>query len=216
MSSFVLKILGIILMAIDHVGLMFFPTEYTFRALGRIAFPIFAFQTTQGFKYSKNKEKYILRLLLFTVISQLPYWFFLKTAIPENSFMLNVGATLTLGSLCLYILEKKSHLTLKLLLVPITISLARFIPMDYGWIGVSIIVLFYLLERRPIFLSFGFVSMIIIYCLAHTSPFELPAILALLPILMYDGKQGPKAKYLFYSFYPLHFLILFGIKLLIT
>ena len=114
------------------------------------------------------------------------------------------------------ILEKKSHLTLKLLLVPITISLARFIPMDYGWIGVSIIVLFYLLERRPIFLSFGFVSMIIIYCLAHTSPFELPAILALLPILMYDGKQGPKAKYLFYSFYPLHFLILFGIKLLIT
>ena len=56
MSSFVLKILGIILMSIDHVGLMFFPAEYTFRALGRIAFPIFAFQTTQGFKYSKNKE----------------------------------------------------------------------------------------------------------------------------------------------------------------
>lgn len=215
MSSFWLKILGIILMAIDHIGLMFFPTELIFRALGRIAFPIFAFQITQGFKYTKSKEKYMFKLILFTIISQLPYWFFLKTAIPENEFMINVGATLTLGALCLYVMDKVQVLPVKIILVPLLVSLGYFIPMDYGWAGIAMIVLFYLFEKNTILLSSTFFCLIIIYCITHQSPFELPAILALFPILMYNGKQGLKVKNLFYIFYPLHFLILFGIKLLI-
>lgn len=216
MSSFALKILGIILMTVDHIGLMFVEQDYIFRAIGRIAFPIFAFQITQGFKHTKNKENYILKLLIFTIISQLPYWLFLKTAIPTIPFSLNVGGTLTLGALCLYVIEKIQYLPLRVILVPLLILIGFFIPIDYGWFGITMIVLFYLFENNVVLLSTSLFFIVIIYCITRLSIFELPVLLALLPIFAYNQKQGPKVKYLFYIFYPLHLLILTVIKLLIV
>ena len=60
MSSFALKILGILTMCIDHLGFMFFQDEISYRLIGRLAMPIFAFQLAVGFSHSKNKEKHIL------------------------------------------------------------------------------------------------------------------------------------------------------------
>ena len=57
MSSFALKFLAIVLMTIDHVGLLLFPTHRILRAIGRLAFPIFAFQIGVGFKHTHCKEK---------------------------------------------------------------------------------------------------------------------------------------------------------------
>ena len=60
-------------MLIDHIGAVFYPQVTLFRIIGRIAFPIFAYQIGVGYKNTKNLRKYLLRLLLVGIISQVPY-----------------------------------------------------------------------------------------------------------------------------------------------
>ena len=54
-----LKIIAMVSMALDHIGLLFFPDAAIFRILGRIAFPIFAYMIAEGCRYTKNRAKYL-------------------------------------------------------------------------------------------------------------------------------------------------------------
>ena len=54
----VLKIIALITMLIDHIGLVFFPGIEIFRIIGRISFPIFAFMIAEGCEHTENKKKY--------------------------------------------------------------------------------------------------------------------------------------------------------------
>ena len=65
-----LKLIAALLMVIDHVGAVFFPTIHILRYLGRLSFPIFAFCISEGFYYTKSKTKYLLKLLIFAIISE--------------------------------------------------------------------------------------------------------------------------------------------------
>ncbi len=73
MSSFVLKIIACVFMLVDHVGFILIKNNRIFRIIGRLAMPIFAFQVAQGFKHTSSKPKYILRMFLFTLISEVPF-----------------------------------------------------------------------------------------------------------------------------------------------
>ena len=117
MSSFSLKLLAIGLMFIDHIGFLLFPKISILRYFGRLAFPIFAFQLCIGFDNTRSKEKYILRMLAFTFISQLPFWFFIKTAVPNHTPLLNIGATFTCALVALYCIDKIDKNWLKCLSV---------------------------------------------------------------------------------------------------
>lgn len=208
MSSFSLKVLAIIFMLIDHVGFMFFPNLSILRTIGRLAFPTFAFQISIGFKNTKNKEKYILRMIIFTLISQYPFWLMTISKIPDSQFTLNVGATLTLGLVCLYCIEKFQNKFLKVLLPLLILAISFLIPMDYSWYGVLIIILFYIFSKSKILTFSSYFITLLSYMIYKNSFFNLPAILSLIPIFLYNGKKGKSAKYLFYIFYPLHLLIL--------
>jgi len=74
-----LKILAMITMLIDHLGHMRLLPEawYTVsRTIGRIAFPIFAYQIAVGFDKTSSRKRYAVRLLVFALIAQVPYtWF---------------------------------------------------------------------------------------------------------------------------------------------
>lgn len=65
-----LKIIALIAMIVDHIGLVFFPNIAVFRIIGRVSFPIFAFFISEGYYYTKSKKKYIITLLIFAIISQ--------------------------------------------------------------------------------------------------------------------------------------------------
>ena len=107
-------------MALDHFAMVFFYRRvemlplcprplfyfyYTCRSIGRIALPIFIFLMSEGFKYTRSKPKYLLRLLIFAIISEIPYnladakrfWFPLEQ---------NILFTLFMSLLNLYIIEK--------------------------------------------------------------------------------------------------------------
>ncbi len=170
MSTLALKILAILFMFIDHLGFaigsstfaaMNFSGGYYFcRAIGRLAFPIFAFLIANGFKHTKNLKKYILRLFAFAIISEVPFDLFvsgkvtlisLSGLLPDFRFD-NVFFTLLLGLLflCLhrYYTEKfdkyawaASSVTLFVLC-----AFAGFITSDYGAVGVAWVALFGLFD----------------------------------------------------------------------
>ena len=102
LDSFQLKWIAIITMLIDHVGAIFFPGNLVFRYVGRIAFPIFCFQLVEGFFHTRNIEKYMLRLGIFAIISEIPYDLAFRGNILDFEHQ-NVFFTLFLGILMLYL-----------------------------------------------------------------------------------------------------------------
>ncbi|MBQ8299028.1 MAG: conjugal transfer protein TraX [Clostridia bacterium] len=175
---------------------------------GRLAFPIFAFQIANGFSHTKSKEKYIIRMLIFTIISQIPYDLFLNAAAPGTAFKLNVGATLTTGLLALYVIDKIKHPAIKMPLLFILFGISWIVPMDYSFYGFLAIIIFYIFKDSKFLHSIGYAILLLFYCHVCSSGFNIPAILALIPICLYNGQKGKNIKYLFYAFYPLHMLFL--------
>ena len=69
-SNFILKIIALIFMTIDHVGVFLpsSPLQFTFRVLGKIALPIFIYTTLEGCKKTKDIKKYMLRLGVMSIL----------------------------------------------------------------------------------------------------------------------------------------------------
>lgn len=218
LSGSSLKLIAVVTMLIDHFADVFrddisfltlplfgtsFTTYYILRKIGRLAFPIFCFLIAEGFIHTKDRKKYGINLLIFALISEIPFdlCFF---GSPLHLSYQNVYFTLFLGFLVLYILEYVKSDVLKLVLSLITALTANLLNTDYGILGVLLIVMIYCLREQKIirtlialpFLSGG-----------------LAAWCAFLPINMYNGKRGfikgKALKYVFYAFYPLHILLLF-------
>ena len=103
MTSFALKIIAIVSMFCDHFGDAYIGSFSFFNLIGRIAFPIFAFQISEGFIHTKSIKKYFLRLGIFALISQIPFWLFAHKFLGPNDLSLNVFFTLFLGLLGIYL-----------------------------------------------------------------------------------------------------------------
>ena len=115
MSAFVLKIIAIVTMFIDHLGYAVHNGSFSsFNYIGRLAFPIFAFQISEGYIHTKNIKKYFLRLLLFAVISQLPFMIF-NSILNIHKLYLNTLFTLFLGLVSIYIYDKCKYKSLGIL-----------------------------------------------------------------------------------------------------
>lgn len=207
MSSFDLKIFAIISMFIDHLGNVFFPEQLLFRAIGRISFPIFAFQTGIGFKHTKSKEKHILLLLLFALISQIPFLF--VTNIHASNSSLNIFFTFAFALTIIYSLEKIKHYVIKIPLALIIFLIAFLLKVDYGVLGILLTVCLYFFNNNKIGTLFIIFAFTILHYLLKGVPLQILGIFSLIFILNFNGKKGPNAKWLFYIFYPLHMLILF-------
>ncbi|MCI8482576.1 MAG: hypothetical protein HFJ27_06000 [Clostridia bacterium] len=95
MSNFILKIIAMITMFCDHLGYALYSRFSSFNYIGRLAFPIFAFGISEGYAHTKSKKNYCLRLLMFGIISQVPFMLF--TSMFEIGFSLNIFFTLLIG-----------------------------------------------------------------------------------------------------------------------
>ena len=226
-----LKWIAIITMLIDHTGATvvegmlstasahdyqrWYVLYMIMRAIGRLAFPIFCYLLVEGVKHTSNPKKYAVRLLVFALISDMPfdYAFFGGWFVWSQQ---NVFFTLLIGFIAVecgrYLEEWCSKPMLKYLLIAVSTFAfmvgADFLHTDYGSMGVLTIVLMYyfpqiLPEKRK---NFGFLFAIIPLML--TNYYEVPALLDTLIVRKYDGTRGRQMKYFFYAFYPVHLLIL--------
>lgn len=221
-----LKLIAIGLMLIDHFASMLLPvlpalkmpllafagkqlTLYTLmRLMGRMSFPIFCFLIAEGFAHTRNKVKYGLRLLVFAVVSEIPFNL-MKNSSLFYFGMQNIFFTLFFGVALLYILEKVTHPAKKALYMAMVLVLTVVLRTDYNLRGVLLILLLYILRERPVektVLALSFLS-------------NIAAFGAFVPINMYNGQRGfvrsRILQYSFYVFYPVHILLLFAIKMLL-
>ena len=218
MTSFILKSIGVITMLFDHVGDAIIGKFSFCNLIGRIAFPIFAFQAVQGYIYTKDLKKHMLKLFIFACISQIPFMLFLST-FTEEILTLNIFFTLFLGLLALFVYDKCKNKVLGFLFVILTSIIAYFIHVDYGAFGILLMFCFYFFKDKKVPMAITTIVLcflrfvpdiiatpvlwyIYIQCAIFTA-------LSLIFILFYNKKEGPKAKYFFYIFYPLHLLILY-------
>ena len=197
---------------------------------GRFAFPIFAFQLTEGYTHTKDLKKYFFRLLIFAIISQIPFTLFLLKF--TDTFALNIFFQLLFGLLFMAIYDKVNK-PLGIFSGIVFAVLAQLLHFDYGWYGIAIIMIFYLFKNhKALMVSFFIITSIIKYVVPLISFSLLNIInilftmnmysllcvftcLSIIFILFYNGKKGKDLKYFLYVFYPAHLLILYLLDLVI-
>lgn len=241
MNGSTLKIIAMVVMLIDHIGAFFLSflikslygetdtgnlqfLYLVLRQIGRTAFPIFCFLLVEGFLHTKNSFRYMVRLLLFAFISEIPF----DLAFADSIFYIkaqNVYFTLAIGMAMMIVVHKlitkgqslelsegsgmmtkELYNVLAILLFLAFCGLGELINCDYGGNGVALIGIFYFLRNNRI------LACILGYMSFLWEAFCFPAFL-LIPL--YNGKRGIRIKYLFYAFYPLHIIVLYFLRVMI-
>ena len=206
MSLFVLKIIGIFSMFLDHYYFIIGGSRIL-NIIGRIAFPIFAFALNEGYRHTKNLKLYLIRLGIFALVIQLPL-FFSSTKYPMNIFF-----TLFTGLLIITIMNtKKVNIFPKILIIASLFYITKKFEFDYSIYGILLVMIFNIFYNRKmlIFVSFLFLNLIIVYSpeIFDLSKIQIYSIFSLIFIFLYNGKKGKSMKYFFYLFYPLHFFVI--------
>ena len=75
LSGNALKIIALIAMTVDHIGVILLGGNVVWRIIGRISFPIFAFMIAEGCRYTKNKRQYLGTIFLLGAVCQAVYYF---------------------------------------------------------------------------------------------------------------------------------------------
>ncbi|MBQ3497068.1 MAG: conjugal transfer protein TraX [Oscillospiraceae bacterium] len=238
-TSFSLHVMAMAFMLCDHLWATVIPGSDWLTCIGRLAFPIFAFMTVEGYFHTKNLKKYTLRLLLFAVLSEIPF----NLAFGGGVFYplhQNVLWTFLLSIGLIHWNEKaraKQKLLPRILVgcasVIVGYVVGLFTMIDYFYAGALTVLVFYFFRKRTWWSLAGqlaclwYINTALLggYCyeivlwtgrtfLLHR---QALALLALIPIWLYRGRQGHHSRafqYVCYAFYPAHLLILGLIRLL--
>lgn len=207
----VLKWIAVLTMVIDHVGAILFPDQIWMRVIGRVAFPVYAYCLAEGFRYTSDYRRYLGRLALFAILSEIPFDLAFY-GVPFSFAHQNVFFTLTLGLILLWVLERfREQLLLCAGAFVVLCFLAQALHMDYGAGGLLMVFAFYL-ARQGTSPWIGWGIFVFINLFGYAGGVQWAAILALLPIGLYSGKAGKKKQRFFYWIYPLHLLLLWVIE----
>jgi len=225
MSSFVLKILACIFMFIGHIPFVFPDTVIPCILVGKLAFPIFAFLVSEGYVHTHNLKKYLMRLLVLAVISQLPAFLLFNS----NSLYLNIFFTLALGLISIRFFDKIRNKYFRIVPVIVLSAVSELLGCDFGAIGVLMITCFYVFRTNKVGIVLS--ETLIMVALFAQKLYNYPAfnstiiryillqflftIVSLIFIIFYNGKRGKdtrKVKLGFYFFYPIHLTFLCILK----
>lgn len=230
LSGSTLKLIAVLSMVIDHfaasalalarkihfggktpIGLFIGSKDFlilyrVMRYIGRIAFPIYCFMLVEGISRTRSKGKYVMRLFLFAVLSEIPF----DLAIYQKIFYWghqNVFFELALGVLGIWLIqilrEKMKNFWVPFIGVSLVSAVvAELAGFDYGYMGIGCIMLLYL---------FCYAKVDQMIAGAVSFSWELTAPIAFLFLYFYNGKRGLQWKYFFYVIYPAHLLLYAGI-----
>lgn len=229
LNSTHLKIIAMFTMLMDHLGKTLFISQGWLTCIGRLAFPIFAFQIAEGYNHTKDFKVYFKRMLIYALIAEIPYN--VMAGFPINPAGQNVLFTFCISLLVIRAIDlswQKNRYIGILVAVAATFAgyvLAFLFMTDYMGYGVLTVVAFWAFGK----IKFGWIAQIISivyinwFMIAGESftlnmfgrelwvPIQAIGILSLIPIFLYNGKKGPGGKTFqraVYIFYPAHMLIL--------
>jgi hypothetical protein len=214
-----LKIIAIVTMVTDHVGRILYPDLLFLQVIGRLSFPLFAYLVVLGVESTKKPRKYMITLLSFGIISQVPYYL----AFGIQPFdRLNILFSLFLSAVTIYFYNKRSPLAF----LPLLLSLV--LPTEGSYYVVLTAVGMKLLKTTP---KLGILALValnlqFLFYPGIESQIQTLALFAV-PLVFIHIKNWLRKeilipensvayslrKYFFYAFYPLHLALLFSINL---
>ena len=173
------------------------------RTVGRIAFPTFAFLLAEGFVHTRDKSKYMINLFVFALLSEVP-WMLLNH---DGSH--NVLFTLLAGILGMHIIENSRNRWATMAFVTLVGAATAFADTDYSWRGYGLVLIFYMFRGRPDLQTLFGIPLMYEYGI-------IGIMMAFAVIWLYNGERGfirGKAwKYAFYSFYPVHLMLIYCLR----
>lgn len=196
---------GIVAPLLDGKGALLYISNI-FSILGRIAFPIFIFFVVEGFFKTKNTKKYLINLILFGIIAEVPFDIF-TSKVFYNPNWNNIMFTLALCLVTVWIIDElKGKVKNKFLWYGISVVivmafglLSMLLSLDYDYHAIILAYVFYIFYDRPVMsAAIGYISIIK----------ELYSFLGFAMTITYNGKRGKQYKWFNYLFYPVHLLII--------
>ena len=216
-----LKLIAMISMVFDHAGDMFFPDVMWPRMIGRLAMPIFSFFIAEGFSHTRDRKKYLCRLGIFALISEIPFDLAFEGKIGFSHQNIMLSFFLAVVALMLYdwiqggTKSEVNHASigktvLGVIAVAAIAALSLLLRADYTIFAVIAVFLFYVLRQKHPLVRTG--VGVAFLALTRTVGYYCTTGLSFIPLAMYNGKKGKGLKWLFYGFYPGHLLLLAAIK----
>ena len=213
-----LKILAMITMTIDHIGMVLFPQFRLLRIIGRLAMPIYAYMIAEGCRHTRSRARYFFRVAAMAALCQVVYY------IADGSLYQCILVTFSLSILVICavenVQEKRSPISAVLAVVTLGAALfvcqllPKLLPgtdfyVDYGFAGVLLPALVYFSQEKTKYLTVG------LFLLGITYRGIQWWALAAVPLLgMYNGQRGKGSLGpVFYWYYPLHLAVIYGIGL---
>ena len=231
-TSFSLHLMAMLFMLCDHLWGTIVPGNDWLTCIGRVCFPIYAFLLVEGYFHTSNLKKYVKRLLLFAVISEIPFNLAMASSV-IYPFHQNVlwSFLIALGLIhCNEKAKSTGKLWLRIIVAVFTILagylLGLITMVDYYHAGILMVLTFYFFHHRNWWdyvgqlLCLGYINLellggfgyeVVLFGETVFLTRQGLALLALIPIWLYKGKQGYHIKwwkYFCYAFYPVHLLIL--------
>lgn len=221
-----LKLIAIIAMTIDHAADLFYPgfpaklCPVLLHLIGRLTAPIMWFFVCEGYYYTKNVKKYMLRMFVFAVISHFAYCFaFGINPIPFSEGVFNqtsVMYPLFIAVVVLWLRNDNPSMNKRLKEIIIFVLIWTAFPADWSSIAVLAIISMY--QKRgnlkeqikamlPWVVLYGVISF---FFVNKVYALVLIGVLMVYPILnLYNGEKGKARwmKWFFYIYYPLHLII---------
>lgn len=211
-----LKLFAMIAMIIDHLKDSFFPEQIWMKVVGRLAMPVFAFMVAEGYHHTRDREKYLLRLFVFGLISEIPFDLVVKDRILELTHQ-NIMFTFAWSVLCLMCIDRiaeNENRTLRYVLNTVTVLFfaigSLLMGLDYNIVGPAVIVTYHFLREKSLVISNSIAALI--YLVFRNVGVYAFGVMGFIPIYLYNGKRGKGLKWLFYCFYPLHLLLIYLIR----
>lgn len=233
-DALTLKLIAMAFMLLDHTWATVWSVPW-FTMVGRLAFPIFAFQIVEGFFHTGNRKAYMLRMLVFALISEIPFNLMLADSF-VYPFHQNVMFTFLIALVLMQWMEQSKTSKLKHIAVTAVCVVLAFVVglltfVDYNHYGVFMVLLFYWTYRIPfgwllqllgmLYINDAMGGMVLtVELFGRTLAFgqQMLAVLALIPIWLYDGRRGYHSKAVqlaCYAFYPAHMLVLYLLSALV-
>jgi hypothetical protein len=211
----ILKVIAIVTMTIDHISYVLYPDMLFLHIIGRLSFPLFAYLIVLGIESTKIPKKYMMTLLSFALISQIPYFLAFEIQPFER---LNILFTLFLSAVTIYFFNKRSLLAF----IPLLLSIILMTEGTY-YVVLTVVGMKILKDNPKLGILALFALNLQFLLIPDTQILSLFAV----PLILLHVKNWLKKeilipehslsysirKYAFYIFYPLHLALLFSIKL---
>ena len=207
-----LKLMALLCMTVDHIGMMLMPRQAIFRIIGRLAFPIYGYMIAEGCHYTRSMKKYLLGLLAVAALCQIVYF------VAMDSVYMCIMVTFAMSVGLIWLIknarEKQSVIAWSAVAAGVfaafftTQMLPDLLPktdfgVDYGFLGVMLPVVVYLCDTK----AQKLLAATAVLCLLSLDTWQILwfSLLAVPLLALYNGRRGKRnLKWLFYLYYPAH------------